>query len=214
MGDRLRPPRLLLPVRRAVFRGGRSRQEPGCWSSLHVAGLSVAARTSAFAFRDKTEDVRGIGKELGVATVLGGSVLKSGDRLRVTAQLIKTSDGLHLWSQGFDRSSSDIFAVQESRRRSAGTTRLLNTDSRTYDLAWLPGGKVVYFTSKGTLVMQDVVSLQRREITGSLPYPPDILGSLVASPDGRTLYYGARQIEANIWPRGRGGAPRRSDRPA
>ena len=81
----------------------------------------------------------------------------------------------------------------------SGTTRLLNTDSRTFDLAWLPGGKVAYFTSKGGLVMQDVVSLQRREITGSLPYPPDILGSIVASPDGKTLYYGARQIEANIW---------------
>jgi len=81
----------------------------------------------------------------------------------------------------------------------AGTTRLLNRDSRTYDLAWLPGDRVVYFTSKGTLVLQDVVTLQRREITGSLPYPPDILSSVVASPDGRTLYYGARQVEANIW---------------
>jgi len=81
----------------------------------------------------------------------------------------------------------------------AGTTRLLNRDSRTYDLAWLPGDRVVYFTGKGTLVLQDVVTLQRREITGSLPYPPDILSSVVASPDGRTLYYGARQVEANIW---------------
>jgi Tol biopolymer transport system component len=88
------------------------------------------------------------------------------------------------------------FGVQDL---TSGTTRQLNTDSRSYDLAWLPGRRVAYFTSKGTLVMQDVVSLQRREITGSLPYPPDILGSLVASPDGRTLYYGARQIEANIW---------------
>ena len=80
-----------------------------------------------------------------------------------------------------------------------GQTRRLNSDSRQFDLAWLPGGRVVYFTNKGGLVMQDVVSLQRRAITGSLPYPPDILGSIVASPDGKTLYYGARQIEANIW---------------
>ncbi len=79
----------------------------------NVPGLSVAARTSAFSFRDKREDVREIGKQLGVATVLEGSVQKSGDRLRVTAQLIKTSDGLHLWSQSFDRSASDIFAVQD-----------------------------------------------------------------------------------------------------
>jgi serine/threonine-protein kinase len=80
-----------------------------------------------------------------------------------------------------------------------GQARRLNSDSRQFDLAWLPGGRVVYFTTKGGLVMQDVVSLQRRDVSGSLPYPPDILGSIVASPDGRTLYYGARQIEANIW---------------
>jgi TolB-like protein/Flp pilus assembly protein TadD len=87
----------------------------------NVPGLSVAARTSAFAFRDKAEDVRGIGKQLGVATVLEGSVQKSGDRLRVTAQLIKTSDGLHLWSQSFDRSSSDIFEVQDEVARAVVT---------------------------------------------------------------------------------------------
>ena len=87
----------------------------------NVAGLSVAARTSAFSFRDKREDVREIGKQLGVATVLEGSVQKSGDRLRVTAQLIKTSDGLHLWSQSFDRSAGDIFAVQDEVARAVVT---------------------------------------------------------------------------------------------
>ena len=87
----------------------------------NVAGLSVAARTSAFSFRDKAEDVREIGKQLGVATVLEGSVQKAGDRLRVTAQLIKTSDGLHLWSQSFDRSASDIFAVQDEVARAVVT---------------------------------------------------------------------------------------------
>ena len=81
----------------------------------------------------------------------------------------------------------------------AGRVRRLNNDSRQYDLAWLPSGRVVYFTSKGTLVMQDVASLQRRDVTGTLPYPPDILGSIVAAPDGKTLYYGARHVEANIW---------------
>ena len=83
----------------------------------NVPGLSVAARTSAFSFRDKVEDVREIGRQLGVATVLEGSVQKSGEQLRVTAQLIKTSDGLHLWSQNFDRSASDIFAVQDEVAR-------------------------------------------------------------------------------------------------
>ena len=79
----------------------------------NVPGLSVAARTSAFSFRDKAEDVREIGRQLGVAAVLEGSVQKAGDHLRVTAQLIKTSDGLHLWSENFDRGAGDIFAVQD-----------------------------------------------------------------------------------------------------
>ena len=77
---------------------------------------------------------------------------------------------------------------------------MLNDDSRFYDLAWLPGNReVVYFTNRGTLVIQDVESLQRRNVIGTLPYPPDILGSIAASPDGRTLYYGAQQSQANIW---------------
>jgi serine/threonine-protein kinase len=83
----------------------------------NVEGLSVAARTSAFSFRDAAGDVRRIGRDLGVATVLEGSVQRVGDRLRVTAQLIKTSDGLHLWSESFDRDTRDIFAVQDEVAR-------------------------------------------------------------------------------------------------
>ena len=83
----------------------------------NVPGLNVAARTSAFSFRDKAEDVREIGRQLGVATVLEGSVQRAGTHLRVTAQLIKTSDGLHIWSQNFDRDAADIFAVQDEVAR-------------------------------------------------------------------------------------------------
>ena len=79
----------------------------------NVEGLEVAARTSAFSFRGESGDVREIGRELGVASVLEGSVQRSGERLRVTAQLVKTEDGLHLWSQSFDRDVGDIFAVQD-----------------------------------------------------------------------------------------------------
>jgi eukaryotic-like serine/threonine-protein kinase len=82
----------------------------------------------------------------------------------------------------------------------AGRAWRLSRDSRSYDMAWLPDHRrVLYFTNRGTLVMQDVVSLERREITGKLPYPPDLLGSITAAPDGRTLFYGARQSEANLW---------------
>jgi len=78
-----------------------------------VAGLDVAARTSAFSFRGKDVDVRKIGSTLGVNTVLEGSVQRAGDKLRITAQLVKATDGVSLWSETFDRSATDIFAVQD-----------------------------------------------------------------------------------------------------
>jgi serine/threonine protein kinase/tetratricopeptide (TPR) repeat protein len=78
-----------------------------------VPGLRVMARTSAFAFRGKEQDVRKIGAELNVENILEGSVRKAGNRIRVTAQLVKASDGYHLWSQRFDREMTDVFAIQD-----------------------------------------------------------------------------------------------------
>jgi TolB-like protein len=78
-----------------------------------VQGLNVIARTSAFAFKGKSDDVRKIGETLGVGTVLEGSVRRSGARVRVTAQLVDTRSGTHLWSQRYDRDITDIFAVQD-----------------------------------------------------------------------------------------------------
>lgn len=75
--------------------------------------LKVIGRTSSFAFKNKQEDLRGIGSKLGVTTILEGSVRKSGNRVRITAQLVKTSDGFHLWSETYDRVIEDIFAVQD-----------------------------------------------------------------------------------------------------
>ena len=78
-----------------------------------VQDLNVIARTSAFAFKGKSDDVRKIGEALGVGTVLEGSVRRSGGRVRVTAQLVNTTSGTHLWSQRYDREITDIFAVQD-----------------------------------------------------------------------------------------------------
>jgi serine/threonine-protein kinase len=75
--------------------------------------LRVAARTSSFAFKGETVDVKEAGRRLGVAAVLEGSVRQSADRLRVTAQLVNVSDGYHLWSERWDRSMDDVFAVQD-----------------------------------------------------------------------------------------------------
>jgi TolB-like protein len=79
----------------------------------HIESLKVIARTSAFAFKDKHEDVRKIGREFNVETLLEGSVRKSGEKLRITAQLIKVSDGSHLWSEKYDREMKDIFEIQD-----------------------------------------------------------------------------------------------------
>lgn len=78
-----------------------------------MRGLKVTARTSSFQFRGDDLDVPSIGKLLNVATVLEGSVRRSGNRLRITAQLINTKDGFHLWSNTYDRRPDDIFAIQD-----------------------------------------------------------------------------------------------------
>jgi TolB-like protein/Flp pilus assembly protein TadD len=78
-----------------------------------VDGLNVAARTSSFAFRDRAEDIRQIGRLLNVRTVLEGSVRTSGDRIRLTAQLINVEDGFHIWSKYYDSEMTDIFAIQD-----------------------------------------------------------------------------------------------------
>jgi TolB-like protein/tetratricopeptide (TPR) repeat protein len=78
-----------------------------------VSGVRVAARGSAFQFKDKTSDVRHIGSMLNVATVLEGSVRAAGDRLRITAQIVDAESGYQLWSRRFDKSLDDVFAVQD-----------------------------------------------------------------------------------------------------
>ncbi len=80
---------------------------------VKIPGLKVISRTSSFQFKGKTEDLRSIAAQLGVAYVLEGSVRKSGERLRVTAQLIDSRDGTHLFSQTYDRDLSDVLKMQD-----------------------------------------------------------------------------------------------------
>ena len=78
-----------------------------------VSGLKVIARTSSFAFKGKNQDLREVGDVLGVKNVLEGSVRKSGERVRITAQLINVEDGSHIWSESYDRTLTDIFLIQD-----------------------------------------------------------------------------------------------------
>ena len=107
-----------------------------------VNGLHVAARTSSFAFRKPDKDIREIGRLLNVGTILEGSIRKSGDRIRLTAQLINVEDGYHIWSNSYDRKLDDVFAIQDEVA-SAIATALVDSfaglqqkpASRTRDLA-------------------------------------------------------------------------------
>ena len=90
-----------------------------------IPGLKVIGRTSSFAFKGKNEDLRTIGQKLGVEYLLEGSVRKSGNKIRITTQLIKVDEGTHLWSETFDKEMTDIFKVQDQISSSvSGALRL------------------------------------------------------------------------------------------
>lgn len=79
----------------------------------HMEKLKVVSRTSSFAFKDGDRDIREIGQKLEVKNILEGSIRKSGNRIRITAQLIDTVNGLHIWSEKYDRDITDVFAIQD-----------------------------------------------------------------------------------------------------
>jgi len=109
--------------------------------------LRVIGRTSSFQFKGRNEDLRVIGEKLNVAHILEGSVRKSGEKVRITAQLIRAADGSHLWSETYDRTLDDIFVVQDdiagevvkalklTLLGTALTTRSKPQDSEAYNLA-------------------------------------------------------------------------------
>jgi adenylate cyclase len=91
-----------------------------------IEGLQVTSRTSSFTFKGKTEDIREIAAKLNVQKVLEGSVRKAGNKVRITAQLINAADGYHIWSETYDRSIEDIFAVQDDISREIANKFRLN----------------------------------------------------------------------------------------
>ena len=89
-----------------------------------VEGLRVVSRTSTFQFKGRAQDLREIGRKLNATAVLEGSVRRSGDRFRISAQLIDVADGLHVWSETYERRISEVFAIQDDLARSiAGALR-------------------------------------------------------------------------------------------
>ena len=99
-----------------------------------IKGLKVIGRSSSFRFKDKKTDVKTIGEELGVSTLLEGTVRKQGDQVRIVAELINTADGSELWSRTFDRELKDIFAVQAEIAEAVATSlelTLLGTEEKS-----------------------------------------------------------------------------------
>jgi len=89
-----------------------------------IGQLAVAARSSSFLYNTSAGDVREIGRALGVKTILEGSVRKSGNRLRITAQLVKTADGYHIWSRSYDQELQDVFEIQDEIAKSIAESLL------------------------------------------------------------------------------------------
>jgi adenylate cyclase len=106
-----------------------------------INGLRVIGRTSSFSFKGKNVSLREIGEALGVSTILEGSVQKSGNRIRITAQLINAADETHIWSEQYERDQQDIFAIQDeiadmilSKLKSS-----FDTKSQPREKGWSPG---------------------------------------------------------------------------
>jgi len=99
-----------------------------------IPDLKVAARTSSFAFKGQNKSIQEIAAQLEVAHILEGSVQHAGDQIRITAQLIRASDGFHVWSKNFDREFTDVFAIQDEIATQVGSAlsaSLLGTESET-----------------------------------------------------------------------------------
>jgi TolB-like protein len=128
---------------------------------VKIPGLKVIARTSSFQFKGKTEDLRSIGKQLGAAYVLEGSVRQSGDRLRVTAQLINSRDGTHVFSQTYDRNLSDVLKMQDDI--AAALVRALQIEVSGYGSDSRPA---LRSTEAYTLFLQGLHAIDRYDQQG------------------------------------------------
>jgi len=128
-----------------------------------IKDLKVAGRTSSFAFKGKNQDLRNIGAALNVAHILEGSVRKAGNRVRITAQLIKVNDGYHVWSENYDRELDDVFAIQDeisaailqqlkAHLMGEEATTVARTDGKTYDL-YLLASQRIYERNQASLQM-------------------------------------------------------------
>jgi TolB-like protein len=147
-----------------------------------VRELKVSGRTSSFSFKGKDTPIPEIGRALGVAHILEGSVRKAGDRVRITAQLVKTEDGFHLWSETFDRQLSDIFAIQDEIAGAIATALQLTLVGQIAGAANLDAYDL-YLQARPLVYTRNPQNLReaRRLIDHALELDPDYPPALAAS---------------------------------
>ena len=180
-----------------------------------IESLRVAARTSSFFFKGKHADMRQIGEQLNVRTVLEGSVRKLGDRLRITAQLVNVVDGYHLWSERYDRELRDVFAIQDEIARSIAdrlkltlqgdrVERLVKAGTKNLDAyqLYLKGRALLY--RRGRAAWQAAECFER-----AVKLDPDYALAWAGTADAYTTigYYGFARPEATM-PKGMEAAQR------
>ncbi len=167
-----------------------------------IPSLKVIGRTSSFAFKDKSEDLRVIGETLGVDALVEGSVRRSGDRVRITAQLIDSADGSNIWSETYERTMTDIFAVQDDVAAAVITALKLHigvnpTRGRPTDK---PDAYALFLRSRAAanafdLVDAESLALEAIDVDSSFAEAYELLasiywaqaGSILTAPDAQKL---------------------------
>jgi TolB-like protein len=150
-----------------------------------VPQLKVAARTSSFYFKGRNEPIPEIAQKLGVAYVVEGSVRKAGNRVRVTAQLIKASDGYHVWSETYDRDLTDIFAVQDEIAKNIlgvvkgslmGEAELPHTTTTNIEAYTLYLQAQGQFAKRGDAGLREAIRLYEAALAIAPDYVPALVG--------------------------------------
>jgi TolB-like protein/Tfp pilus assembly protein PilF len=180
-----------------------------------VEGLRVVARSSAFQFKGRPQDLREVGRKLNATAVLEGSIRRSGDRLRIAAQLIDVSDGLHIWSQTYERRMSEVFAVQDDIARAiSGALRIelrVGFSGPSPPPTSNPEAYELYLKGKGHLNHDALAGLELAAgcLERAIAADPGFAAAhaLLAADYGLLGYYQLRPA-AETWPRARAEAER------
>ena len=173
---------------------------------VKTRSLKVAGRTSSFQFRDRSGDLREIGKQLDVEHILEGSIRKSNNRLRITAQLVKASDGFHLWSESYDRDLTDIFAIQDEIARAITKALAIELDLAGSSTSLAPvktnnmDAYDRYLEAKNLIALRTDFPRMIRLLEEATQLDPEFADgwATLAQARGLTIYYGVEELDSAL----------------